>query len=90
MHNTKPEARITRNASDQEKIRTKLEACSHFTSDPTLRNMASGIVTGPDVKVQDLESVRNKVIEDIIGKSHRKSPNTLEYLSCDDCCRSYH
>ena len=45
MHNTKPEARITRNASDHEKIRTELKACSHFTSDPTLRNIANGIVT---------------------------------------------
>ena len=48
--------------------RKKLKACSHFTSDPTLRNIANGIVTGPDVKVQDPESVGNKVIEDIIGK----------------------
>ena len=42
---------------------------SPFTSDPTLRNIINGIVAGPDVNVHDSESVGNKIIEDIIGKS---------------------
>ena len=40
-----------------------------MTSDPTLRNIVNGIVAGPDVNVQDVESVGNKIIEDILGKS---------------------
>ena len=63
------EARIKRDASDLEKIRIKLAACSPFTSDPTLRNFFNGIVAEPDVYVHDFESIGNKVIEEIIRKS---------------------
>jgi len=42
---------------------------SPFTSDPTLRNIINGIVAGPDVNVHGFESVGNKIIEDMIGKS---------------------
>ena len=42
---------------------------SPFTSDPTLRNIINGIVAGPYVNVHDFESVANKIIEDMIGKS---------------------
>jgi len=69
QHKDSTEARIKRDASDLEKIRIKLAACSPFTSDPTLRNIVNGIVAGPDVNVHDFESVGNKTIEDIIGKS---------------------
>ena len=63
------ESRIKRDASDLEKIRTKLEACSPFTSDPTPRNIVNGIVAGQGENVPYLESVGNKIIDDIIGKS---------------------
>ena len=69
QHKDSSEARIKRDASDLEKIRLKLAACSPFTSDPTLRNIVNGIVAGPDVNVHDFESVGNKIIEDMIGKS---------------------
>ena len=69
QHKDSTEARIKKDASDLEKIRIKLAACSPFTSDPTLRNVVNGIVAGPDVNVQAYESVGNKVIEDIIRKS---------------------
>ena len=69
QHKDSTEARIKRGASDLEKIRIKLAACSPFTSDPTLRNFVNGIVAGPDVNVHDFESVGNKIIEDIIRKS---------------------
>ena len=69
QHKDSTEARIKRDASDLEKIRIKLAACSPFTSDPTLRNIVNGIVAGPDVNVHDFESVGNKIIGDIIGKS---------------------
>ena len=67
QHKLSTEARIKRDASDLEKIRIKLAACSPLTSDPTLRNFVNGIVAGPDV--HDFESVGNKIIEDIIRKS---------------------
>ena len=66
------ESRIKRDASDLEKIRTKLEACSPFTSDPTLRNIVNGIhgiVAGQGENVPYFESVGNRIIDDIIGKS---------------------
>jgi len=63
------EARIKKDASDIEKIRQKLAACSPFTPDPTMRNIINGIVAGPDVNVHDFESVGSKIIEDMIGKS---------------------
>ena len=69
QHKDSTEARIKRDASDLEKIRIKLAAYSPFTSDPTLRNIANGIVAGPDVNVHDFESVGNKIIEDMIRKS---------------------
>ena len=69
QHKDSTEARIKRDASDLEKIRITLVACSPFTSDPTLRNFVNGIVAGPDVNVHDFESVGNKVIEDTIRKS---------------------
>ena len=62
-------AYIKRDASDLERIQTKITACSPFTSDTTLRNIVNGIVAGPDVNVHAFESVGNKIIEDIIGKS---------------------
>ena len=42
---------------------------SPFTSDRTLRNIINGIVAGPDVNVHDFESLGNKIIEGMIGKS---------------------
>jgi len=69
QHNDLTEVRIKRDASDLEKIRTKLASCSPITSDPTLRNIVNGIVAGPDVNVHVFESVGNKIIEDIIRKS---------------------
>ena len=69
QHKDSTEARIKKDASDLEKIRIKLAACSPFTSDPTLRNVVNGIVAGPDVNVHAYESVGNKIIEDIVGKS---------------------
>jgi hypothetical protein len=69
QHKDSTEARIKRDASDIEQIRQKLEACSSFTSDPTLRNIVTGIVAGPDVNVHDFETVGKKIIGDMIGKS---------------------
>ena len=67
QHKDSTEVRIKRDASDLENIRIKLAACSPFTSLPTLSNFVNRIVAGPDV--HDFESVRNKIIEDIIRKS---------------------
>ena len=69
QHKDSTESRIKGDASDLEKIGTKLEACSPFTSDPTLRNIVNGIVAGQEENVSYFESVGNKIIDDIIGKS---------------------
>ena len=70
QHKDSTEARIKKDASDLEKIRIKLAACSPFTSDPTLRNVVNGIVAGPDVNVHAYESVGKKIIEDISESQH--------------------
>ena len=82
------EARIKRDASDLEKIRIQLAACSPFTSYPTQRNIVNGIVAVPDVNVYDFESVGNKITEDIIRKSaftykfkRKDRAKTLENIS---------
>ncbi len=69
QHKQSTQARIKRDASDLEKIRLKLVACSPFSSDPTLKNVINGISAGPDVNVHDFETVGNKIIENMIGNS---------------------
>ncbi|XP_068246882.1 uncharacterized protein [Palaemon carinicauda] len=63
------EARIKRDASDLEKIQTKIAVCSSFTSHTNLKNIVNGIVAGPDLNVHAFESVGNKIIEDMVVKS---------------------
>ena len=99
QHKDSTEARIKRDASDLEKIRIKLAACSPFTSDPTLRNIVNGIVAGPDVNVQDFDRIgweqdhwryNLKVGIYLQFQVERQSPNPWEYLCCEDCSWSYH
>ena len=73
------EALIKRDASDLDKIRMKRASRSPFSSDPTLRNIINGTVAGPEVNVHDFESVRNKIIEDMLGKS----PFTYKFMRKD-------
>ena len=95
QHKDSTESRIKRHASDLEKIRTKIEACSPSTSDPTLRKIVNFIVAGPDVNVlrgweQNHWRYNWKVCVYLQIEAYRKSPNTWEFLSCEDCSWSYH
>ncbi|KAH3788818.1 hypothetical protein DPMN_166980 [Dreissena polymorpha] len=54
QHQESTEARIKRDASDLEKMHTKITTCSPYTADPTLRNIVNGIVAGSDVNVRAL------------------------------------
>ncbi|KAH3802384.1 hypothetical protein DPMN_156060 [Dreissena polymorpha] len=60
---------MKRDASDLEKMQTKITTCSPYTADPTLRNIVNWIVAGKDVNEHAFHEVENKIIRDIIGKS---------------------
>ena len=54
QHKESTEVHIKRDASDLEKMHTKITTCSPYTADPTLRNIVNGIVAGSDVNVRAL------------------------------------
>ncbi|KAH3816191.1 hypothetical protein DPMN_117702 [Dreissena polymorpha] len=46
QHKDSTEARIKRDASDLEKMHTKISTCTPYTGDPTLRNIVMGYWLG--------------------------------------------
>ena len=57
------DSRVNRDVSDQKKISLKLLECSSFSPDPSLRNVANGIVAEECVNVRQYESVDQSIIE---------------------------
>ena len=53
---------MKRDATDLEKISLKLAECSPFSPDPSLRNIANGIVAQECVNVHQYESVGQSII----------------------------
>ena len=68
QHKESREARISRDTSDMAKISSKLDACSRFSSDPSLRNIINGLVARPDVNVHEYETIGGKIIEKMSGQ----------------------
>ncbi|KAH3833619.1 hypothetical protein DPMN_106931 [Dreissena polymorpha] len=60
------EARIKRDASDLEKMHTKITLATQLI---LLRNMVNRIVAGSDMNMHAFQEVGNKIIRDIKGKS---------------------
>ena len=66
QHKESTESRINRDSSDLSKIRSKLDAYTPFSPDPSLRNVVNGVVATADVNVHEYESVAMKIIEKMI------------------------
>lgn len=68
QHREASKPRIKRDRSDLEKIKAKLSICTPFSSDPSLKNIVTGVVAKEEVNVHVYETVGNKIIEKMVGK----------------------
>jgi len=66
QHKESTDSRITRDASDLSKIMSKLDGYTPFSSDPSLRNVVSGVVAAEDVNVHEYSSVGMRIIDKMI------------------------
>ena len=58
---------MKRDAADMEKIGLELAECSLFSSDPSLRNVANGIIADERVNVHHYEFVGQSIIKTMVG-----------------------
>ena len=68
QHKDLTKARMKRDISDLEKIKTKLTSCPPFSEDSTLRNVVNGVVANPKVNVTEFQYIGRKIIENMIGQ----------------------
>ncbi|XP_064094950.1 uncharacterized protein LOC135207244 [Macrobrachium nipponense] len=68
QHKDLTKARM-RDASDLQKLKTKLLSCSPSSEDSSLRNVVGGVVANPHENVLEYESIGKKIIENMIGQS---------------------
>lgn len=68
QHKELTEARIMRNQADLAKIKEKLEVCSPFSTDPTLRNIVTGVIAQDSVNVDNYRSVGTQILEKMHGQ----------------------
>jgi hypothetical protein len=70
QHKEATQARVQRDSSDLENLKTSLAVYSPFSQDPTLRNIVNGVVADGDVhNVHEFESVGRNIMDKIIGQS---------------------
>ena len=69
QHKEATQARVQRDSSDLEKLKTSLAVYSPFSQDPTLRNIVNGGVADGDVNVHEFESVGRNIMDKMIGQS---------------------
>ena len=65
QHKESTEARKKRDVVDLEEINSKLEACSPFSPDPSLRNVVTGVVAEEAVNVHEYESAGCRIIHNM-------------------------
>ena len=53
QHKEATQARVQRDSSDLEKLKTSLAVYSLFSQDPTLRNIVNGVVADGDVNIHE-------------------------------------
>ena len=63
------QSRVKRDASDLEKLSTKLRPCSPFALDPSLRNIFTGVVATKDVNVTRFQELGTRVVQELIGNA---------------------
>ena len=69
QHKDIAQSRVKRDASDLEKLSTKLRPCSPFALDPSLRNIFTGVVATKDVNVTRCQELGTRVVQELIGKA---------------------
>ena len=68
QHKDMSGARKKRDQADLVKIKEKLESCSPFSADPTLRNIITGVVAQDGVSVDDYQKVGRQIIDKMEGQ----------------------
>ena len=69
QHKDIAQSRVRRDASDLEKLSTKLRPCSPFAPDPSRRNIFTGVVATKDVNVTRFQELDTRVVQELIGKA---------------------
>ena len=69
QHKEATQARVQRDSSDLEKLKTSLPVYSPFSQDPILRNIVNGVVADGNVNVHAFESVGRNIMDKMIGHS---------------------
>lgn len=69
QHKDVSPARIDRDSSDMVKLTAKLDTCSPFAPDASLRNIITGVVANDDVNVHQLDAVGRQTLEKMVGQS---------------------
>ena len=69
QHKDMSGARKKRDQADLVKIKEKLESCSPFSADPTLRNIITGVVAQDVVNVDDHQKVGRQIIDKMEGQT---------------------
>ena len=67
QHKDMSGARKKRDQTDLVKNKEKLESCSPFSADPTLRNIITGVVAQDGVNVEDYQKVGRQIIDKMEG-----------------------
>lgn len=89
QHKDLTEARMKRDLDDFKKIQSKLVACTPFSSDPSLRNIVTGVVAQEGVNVHEYDS--SKMMQKMIGQPvftisfSRKDNNPWRNISNQGC-----
>jgi hypothetical protein len=68
QHKEMSGARMKRDQADLAKIKEKLESCSPFSADPTLRNIITGVVAEDGVNVDEYQKVGRHIIDKMEGQ----------------------
>ena len=68
QHKETSAARIKRDQGDIAKIKEKLESCSPFSDDPTLRNIITGVVAQDGVNVDEYQTAGRQIIDKMKGQ----------------------
>ncbi len=69
QHKDIAQSRVKRDASDLEKLSSKLRPCSPFAPDPSLRNIFTGVVATKDVNVTRFQELGTRVVQELNGKA---------------------
>jgi hypothetical protein len=67
QHKEVARSRVERDKTDTDKIASQLKTHSPFASDPSLRNIVTGLVARPECNVQRWQEVGAKMVDGMVG-----------------------